>query len=104
MLPCMNTVSYTHLDVYKRQMAARLDDLVTKALVFRNMSAEKVWLQYGLYVGTRVLDLVLCIAFIAIAIGLINKAYIYKKDEMSVKEMVMLIAVSYTHLANQGET
>lgn len=60
-------------------MAARLDDLVTKALVFRNMSAEKVWLQYGLYVGTRVLDIVLCIAFIAVAIGLINKAYIYKK-------------------------
>ena len=57
-------------------MAARLDDLVTKALVFRNMSAEKVWLQYGLYVGTRVLDIVLCIAFIAVAIGLINKAYI----------------------------
>lgn len=72
-------------------MAGRLDDLVTKALVFRNMSAEKVWLQYGLYVGTRVLDIVLCIAFIAVAIGLINKAYIYKKDEMSVKEMVMLI-------------
>lgn len=60
-------------------MAARLDDLVTKALVFRNMGAEKVWLQYGLYVGTRVLDIVLCIAFIAVTIGLINKAYIYKK-------------------------
>ena len=75
-------------------MAGRLDDLATKALVFRNMSAEKVWLQYGLYVGTRVLDIVLCIAFIAVAIGLINKAYIYKKDEMSVKEMVMLIIPS----------
>ena len=58
------------------------------------MSAEKVWLQYGLYVGTRVLDIVLCIAFIAVAIVLINKAYIYKKDEMSVKEMVMLIIPS----------
>ena len=37
------------------------------------------------------MDIVLCSAFIAVAIGLINKAYIYKKDEMSVKEMVMLI-------------
>ena len=83
-------------------MAARLDDLVTKALVFRNMSAEKVWLQYGLYVGTRVLDLVLCIAFIAIAIGLINKAYIYKKDEMSVKEMVMLIVPSLVGVTGYG--
>ena len=83
-------------------MAARLDDLVTKALVFRNMDAEKVWLQYGLYVGTRVLDLVLCIAFIAIAIGLINKAYIYKKDEMSVKEMVMLIIPSLVGVTGYG--
>ena len=83
-------------------MAARLDDLVTKALVFRNMSAEKVWLQYGLYVGTRVLDIVLCIAFIAVAIGLINKAYIYKKDEMSVKEMVMLIIPSLVGITGYG--
>lgn len=83
-------------------MAARLDDLVTKALVFRNMSAEKVWLQYGLYVGTRVLDIVLCIAFIAVAIGLINKAYIYKKDEMSVKEMVMFIIPSLVGVTGYG--
>ena len=83
-------------------MADRLDDLVTKALVFRNMSAEKVWLQYGLYVGTRVLDIVLCIAFIAVAIGLINKAYIYKKDEMSVKEMVMLIIPSLVGVTGYG--
>lgn len=83
-------------------MAARLDDLVTKALVFRNIGAEKVWLQYGLYVGTRVLDIVLCIAFIAVAIGLINKAYIYKKDEMSVKEMVMLIIPSLVGVTGYG--
>ena len=83
-------------------MAARLDDLVTKALVFRNIGAEKVWLQYGLYVGTRVLDIVLCIAFIAVAIGLINKAYIYKKDEMSVKEMVMLIVPSLVGVTGYG--
>ena len=83
-------------------MAGRLDDIVTKALVFRNMSAEKVWLQYGLYVGTRVLDIVLCIAFIAVAIGLINKAYIYKKDEMSIKEMVMLIIPSLVGVTGYG--
>ena len=83
-------------------MAARLDDLVTKALVFRNIGAEKVWLQYGLYVGTRVLDIVLCIAFIAVAIGLINKAYIYKKDEMSIKEMVMLIIPSLVGVTGYG--
>lgn len=61
-----------------------------------------MWLQYGLYVGTRVLDIVLCIAFIAVAIGLINKAYIYKKDEMSVKEMVMLIIPSLVGVTGYG--
>ena len=83
-------------------MAGRFDVLVTKALVFRNMDAEKVWLQYGLYVGTRVLDIVLCITFIAVAIGLINKAYIYKKDEMSIKEMVMLIIPSLVGVTGYG--
>ena len=48
------------------------------------------------------MDLVLCIAFIAIAIGLINKAYIYKKDEMSVKEMVMLIVPSLVGVTGYG--
>ena len=83
-------VSYTHL-----------------ALVFGNTIAGRQWLQYGLYAGTRILDIVLCIVFLAVAIGLINKAYVYKNDEMNVKELVMLIipslvgvtgSVSYTHL------
>ena len=66
-------------------MADRLDDFITKALVFGNTIAGRQWLQYGLYAGTRILDIVLCIVFLAVAIGLINKAYVYKNDEMSVK-------------------
>lgn len=48
------------------------------------------------------MDIVLCIAFIAVAIGLINKAYRYKKDEMSVKEMVMLIIPSLVGVTGYG--
>ena len=66
-------------------MADRLDDFITKALVFGNTIAGRQWLQYGLYVGTRILDIVLCIVFLAVAIGLINKAYVYKNDEMNVE-------------------
>ncbi|KSV58640.1 sensor histidine kinase [Acetivibrio ethanolgignens] len=83
-------------------MASRLDDFITKALVFRNTIAGREWLQYGLYVGTKILDIVLCIVFIAVAIGLINKAYVYKKDEMSVKEMVMLIIPSLVGVTGYG--
>jgi two-component system sensor histidine kinase AgrC len=37
-------------------MAGRMDDFITKALVFRNTIAGRQWLQYGLYAGTRILD------------------------------------------------
>lgn len=83
-------------------MAGRLDDFITKALVFGNTIAGRQWLQYGLYAGTRILDIVLCIVFLAVAIGLINKAYVYKNDEMSVKELVMLIIPSLVGVTGYG--
>ena len=83
-------------------MADRLDDFITKALVFGNTIAGRQWLQYVLYAGTRILDIVLCIVFLAVAIGLINKAYVYKNDEMSVKELVMLIIPSLVGVTGYG--
>ncbi len=44
----------------------------------------------------------LCIVFLAVAIGLINKAYVYKNDEMSVKELVMLIIPSLVGVTGYG--
>ena len=72
-------------------MAGRLDDFITKALVFRNTIAGRQWMQY-----------VLCIIFLAVAIGLINKAYVYKNDEMNVKELVMLIIPSLVGVTGYG--
>ena len=83
-------------------MAGRLDDFITKALVFGNTIAGRQWLQYGFYAGTRILDIVLCIVFLAVAIGLINKAYVYKNDEMSGKELVMLIMPSLVGVTGYG--
>lgn len=83
-------------------MAGRMDDFITKALVFGNTIAGRQWLQYVLYAGTRILDIVLCIVFLAVAIGLINKAYVYKNDEMSVKELVMLIIPSLVGVTGYG--
>ena len=68
----------------------------------RNTIAGRQWLQYGLYAGTRILDIVLCIVFLAVAIGLINKAYVYKNDEMNVKELVMLIIPSLVGVTGYG--
>ena len=83
-------------------MAAKIDDLIMKTLVLRDTIVDRVWLQYGLYVGTRVLDLVFCIVFISGAVWLINKAFVYKKDEMSMKEMVMLIMPSLVGVTGYG--
>ena len=83
-------------------MAAKLDNLIEKTLVFRDMGTGKEWLQYGLYVGSRGIDIVLCIVFLTVAIGLINKAYIYKKDEMDVKEMVILTIPSLVGVTGYG--
>ncbi len=44
----------------------------------------------------------LCIIFLAVAIGLINKAYVYKNDEMNVKELVMLIIPSLVGVTGYG--
>lgn len=73
-----------------------------KSSGFGNTIAGRQWLQYVLYAGTRILDIVLCIVFLAVAIGLINKAYVYKNDEMSVKELVMLIIPSLVGVTGYG--
>ena len=83
-------------------MAARLDDLITKAFVFQNTIASREWLQYGLYAGTRILNLIFCFVFIAGGVWLINKAFVYKKDEMSIKEMVMLMIPSLVGVTGYG--
>lgn len=83
-------------------MAARLDNLVTRVLAVQGMGTEKVWLQYGCYVGTRVLDIVLCMVFITGAIRLINRSYVYKREEMGVKELIMLSIPSLVGVTGYG--
>ena len=96
------TVTFFNVRWLVLAMAARLDNLITKMLVFQNISSDKAWQQYGLYVGTRVLDIALNIIIFAGIIGLINKAYVYKKDEMSIQEMVMLIIPSLVGVTGYG--
>ena len=83
-------------------MAGGLNDVVTKTLVSQSEIAERKWLQYGFYAGSRILDLFLCLAFIAGAAKLINQAFVYKKDEMSSKEIIMLIMPSLVGVTGYG--
>lgn len=83
-------------------MAGKIDDLFIGTVVLKASMAERVWLQYGLYVGTRVLDIIFCTFLIAGAVWLINKAFIYKKSNMNIREMVMLIMPSLAGVTEYG--
>lgn len=72
------------------EMENLINDSITKAVIFKETMADWVWLQYGVYVATRILDILLCMVFIAGAIWLINRSYIYKRNKMSGKELIML--------------
>lgn len=83
-------------------MADRLDDCITKVVVFRNTVADRQWLQFGLYAGSRVVNLFVCTIFIIGAVRMINRAFVYKKDEMNGKELTMLIMPSLVGVTGYG--
>lgn len=83
-------------------MAGVLNDFITKNIVFQSRIAVRKWLQYGVYVGSRFLDLFVCTAFILGAVKLINGALVAKQEKMSGKEMVMLVMPSLVGVTGYG--
>lgn len=83
-------------------MASGINDIVMNAAVFQKTMAEKVWLQYVIYIVIRVFDTALCTFFMAGSVWLINKEYVYKNDEMSTKELAMLGTPSLLGVTGYG--
>lgn len=57
---------------------------------------EHQMLQLAAYIGAEILNLVLCFLIMGISVKYIVKAYVYKHENMSVKEMLMLTVPSAT--------
>lgn len=51
---------------------------------------ERQRLQFAAYIGAEILDLSLCFLIMGISVKSIVKAYVYKQETMSVKEMLIL--------------
>lgn len=75
--------------------------IATIALVFRNFlfdtiiitpfMTQRVWLQFGVYIIVECLYYLLRILILYGSIWIIHKIYIYKKENISVKELILLL-------------
>ena len=58
--------------------------------------------QIMIFGGVELLDIVMALALLGISVGVIVKAYVYKREDMSIKEMFMLMAPSITGVTGYG--
>lgn len=75
-------------------MANKIDYVLFNEIVLQEKIAERVWLQYGIYVIIRILNIVAVFLLIAGFVYLLNKAFVYKRANMSRRELFMLIMPS----------
>lgn len=80
-------------------MADKIDTALFNLIVMREAVAEKPWLQYGIYVCTRILNIGVSFLFITLSIYLLNKAFKYKSANISKKELLMLIMPSLSAMS-----
>lgn len=63
---------------------------------------EHPYVQFTVYIAVGILDAAMNAAVAGVSVGYIVKAYIYKNENMSVKEMLMLIVPSITGMTGYG--
>ena len=63
---------------------------------------EHPYVQFTVYIAVGILDAAMNAAVAGVSVGYIVKAYIYKNENMSVKEMLMLIVPSITGMTGDG--
>jgi len=83
-------------------MADRIYSPLVTVIIMSERIAERPWLQYGLYVGMSVLDVGFSFLFIAVSIALLNRAFEYKRANMTKKELLMLIMPSLSGMTGYG--
>lgn len=83
-------------------MADRIYSPLVTVIIMSERIAERPWLQFGLYVGMSVLDVGFSFLFIAVSIALLNRAFEYKKANMTKKELMMLIMPSLSGMTGYG--
>ena len=80
-------------------MAGKIDSALFSVLIMRQGMAERPWLQYAVYVCMRILNVGISVLFIAVSIYFLNKAFAYKKANMTKRELLMLLMPSLSAMA-----
>ena len=80
-------------------MAGKIDSALFSVLIMRQGMAERPWLQYAVYVGMRILNVGISVLFIAVSIYFLNKAFAYKKANMTKRELLMLLMPSLSAMS-----
>ena len=73
---------------------AGIIDFFLDIVLFNSAIAAMSWLHYGLYVMTRIMDILFCSLLLLLSIQTVNRAYEYKNRYMGKKELLMLIVPS----------
>lgn len=80
-------------------MADKIDSALFSALILRQGMAERPLLQYAVYVCMRILNAGISFLFIAVSIYYLNKAFAYKKANMTKRELLMLLMPSLSAMS-----
>lgn len=83
-------------------MAGKIDSLLIDGIVMKRNMAERPLLQFGIYIVFKMLNVGICFIFIIVATHLLNKSFVYKKENITKKELLMLIMPSLSGITGYG--
>ncbi|MCD7824607.1 MAG: GHKL domain-containing protein [Clostridiaceae bacterium] len=83
-------------------MADKIDSALSAVIVMQKTLAARPWVQYGIYLATKVLNIVISFLLIAAAMHLLNRAVTYKKGNMTKTELIMLLMPSFSAITGYG--
>lgn len=83
-------------------MAEKIDTVLIEGIVIGQNMADRPQVQFGVYVALKVLNVGISFLFIAISVFLLNRAFEYKKANMTPKELLMLIMPSLSGMTGYG--
>ncbi len=96
------TVTFFALRWLSIAMAGKVDEILYDMVVQNAYVADNIWLQYGMYVFTKVLEVGISVALIMVVTYYLNRAFTYKRANMRKTELLMLIMPSLSAMTGYG--
>lgn len=82
--------------------AGVIDRVFYDRVVQNTFLTKNIWLQYGVYVITKVAEVGISVALMMAVIYFLNRAFVYKRANMTKTELMMLIMPSLSAMTGYG--